>query len=319
MKKIFGFTVFIAVAMLLLPLGVVKPEQNVLSASAIVKDEPSEKIKITKAQSFKVLIDGEITELSSEDYIFGVVAAEMPALYHEEALKAQAVAAYTFACCRKAENKDKEYDITADHTIDQSFITKEVAREKWGDNADQYIEKIKKAVEQTNGYLITCDGEPITAVYHAISSGKTEDCKNVWGSERSYLKPVSSEGDKLAVNYISEVTLTADELKEKLKSELTFKGEPKDYFGKATRTDSGTVTEIAVCSKKLTGFTIQKALSLRSANFEIKYQDNSFTFTVYGAGHGVGMSQNGANYMAKQGSSYKEILTHYYTGCEIEK
>lgn len=319
MKKLLGFTVFIAIAMLLLPLGVLKNKKTVISASTIVVDEPikTERPEALKTQTFKVLINGEILELSSKDYIFGVVAAEMPALYHEEALKAQAVAAYTFACCRKAANCDKEYDITADHTVDQSFITEQKAREKWGGNADIYIEKIKKAVNDTDGLVITCNGELITAAYHAISSGKTEDCKNVWGGERPYLKSVSSEGDKLAANYISQAVFSQDELKEKLKNEIPLNGEPENYFGKATRTDSGTVTKITVCNKEITGYKLQKALELRSANFEVECKDNSFIFTVYGAGHGVGMSQNGANFMAKQGSSYQEILKHYYTGCEI--
>lgn len=319
MKKILGFTVFIAVLMLLLPLGVLKPEQEAISASVGITDKPDKKTEITKAESFKVLIGDEITEMTAEDYIFGVVAAEMPALYHEEALKAQAVAAYTFACCRKAANIDKEYDITTDHTVDQSFISEADSKEKWGENADQYITKIKKAVEATKGLVVTYNGEIITAAYHAISSGKTEDSKNVWGGERAYLKPVVSEGDKLAANYITESVFTADELKEKLKSLVTFKGEPQSYFGKAIVTDSKTVTEIKVCDGKLSGFELQKALDLKSACFEASYKDGSFVFTVYGAGHGVGMSQNGANYMAKQGSSFKEILTHYYTGCKIEK
>lgn len=318
MKKILGFTVLIAILMLLLPLGLLKPEQKVISTSAVVTDKLDTNTEIKKSESFKVLIDGEITEMSADDYIFGVVAAEMPALYHEEALKAQAVAAYTFACCRKAANTNNEYDITADHTVDQSFITEAKAREKWGDNAEQYIEKIKNAVKATSGLVITHNGNIITAAYHAISSGKTEDCKNVWGGERAYLKPVISEGDKLTANYISEKIFTAEELKQKLKDKVTFEGEAKSYFGKAVCTASGTVTEIPVCKKILSGFELQKALDLKSACFEVSYKDGSFTFTVYGAGHGVGMSQNGANFMAKQGSDFKEILTHYYTDCKIE-
>lgn len=319
MKKLLGFTIFIAIAMLLLPLGAIEPAPKTVSASAVTNSPTDKESEINAAQSFKVLIDGKITEFSSEDYIFGVVAAEMPALYHEEALKAQAVAAYTFACSKKAQNKDLEYDITNDYTIDQSFITEAEARAKWGDSADEYITKIKKAVADTAGEMIFYEGAPITAVYHAISGGKTEDCKNVWGSELDYLKPVVSEGDKLAKNYITEVSFTADELKQKLEKEIELKGEPKDYFGRSIRTDSGTVSAIKVCDKEVSGFTLVALLSLRSANFEVKFADEKFTFTVYGAGHGVGMSQNGANYMAKQGSSYKEILTYYYSGCSVEK
>ena len=317
MKKLFGFTIFIAVAMLLIPLWAIEPPKTV--SAAVLSEVTEDKLDtVSAAESFKVLIDGKVSEFSREDYIFGVVAAEMPALYHEEALKAQAVAAYTFACSKKAQNKDLDYDITSDYTIDQSFITEAAAREKWGDKADEYIEKIKKAVNDTKGEMIYYDGAPITAFYHAISGGKTEDCKNVWGSERPYLKSVVSEGDKLAKNYQSEAVFTTEELKEKLAKEIKLSGEPEAYFGKVTRTDAGTVTSITVCSKELSGFTIQSLLSLRSANFEVKVADGKFTFTVYGAGHGVGMSQNGANYMAKQGSDYKEILTHYYNDCSVK-
>ncbi len=319
MKKLFGFTIFIAVAMLLIPLWAISPSKEIVSAAAptiLTEDKTAEPVG---AESFKVLIGDKVTEYSREDYIFGVVAAEMPALYHEEALKAQAVAAYTFACSKKAQNKELEYDITNDHTVDQSFITEEEAKAKWGDSADEYTQKIKKAVADTAGEMIYYEGIPILAVYHAISGGTTEDSKNVWGSERAYLKPVLSEGDKLAKNYITEVSFTADELKQKLEKEIELNGEAKDYLGNIARTDSGTVSSIKVCGKDVSGFTIGSLLSLRSANFEVKFADEKFTFTVYGAGHGVGMSQNGANYMAKQGSSYKEILTYYYSSCSVEK
>lgn len=319
MKKVFGFTLFIAVCMLLLPLIGLNSEKDNISASAIITDEPSKDspLKIdTEAEKFRLLLGDEIIELTREEYITGVVAAEMPALYHEEALKAQAVASYTFAITRKAENKDKDYDITADHTVDQSFVTTEQLKERWGENYEEYANKIKKAVQETDKLIITHGGKPITAVYHAISSGKTENCKNVWGSERAYLVPVTSEGDKLASNYITEISFTSEEIKEKLKTE--FSGEEKSYFSKIKKTDSGTVKEVTVCSAKFTGFELQKALDLRSACFDIEYSDSVFKFIVYGAGHGVGMSQNGANFMAKQGSDFKEILTHYYKGCKIE-
>lgn len=319
MKKFLYLSCIIAAVMLLLPLSVIdKSEKTVVAAAlqgniADVKKENSTSFKVCDGET------GEITEITTEDYIFGVVAAEMPALYEEEALKAQAVAAYTFACVRKAENTDKSYDITTDHTTDQSFITEADARKKWGDKSDEYTEKIKNAVKDTSGYMITYNGKPITSVYHAISGGKTEDAKDVWGVELKYLKPVTSEGDKLSSDYISEVTFTADELKKKLSDELELSGEEKSYFGNSSRTDSGMVQKITVCGKEITGARLRSLLGLRSSNFEIKYSDSKFKFTVYGYGHGVGMSQNGANYMAKQGSNFKEILTWYYTDCKVEK
>ncbi len=318
MKKIFGFTVFIAIAMLLLPLsaltgGEIKP------TAAIVNNNEDKALNITEPESFKIKTGDGIIELNPDDYIFGVVAAEMPALYNEEALKAQAVAAYTFACVRKGENGGEDYDITDDFNKDQSFITETAAREKWGENADEYAAKIRNAVNEVLGEVITYNGAPITAVYHAVSSGITEDCKNVWGSERPYLKAVSSDGDKLAKNYISEAEFTAEELTESLKSEVEIKGDPSAVLGEIIRTDSYTVKSVEICNTKVGGFTLQNLLGLKSASFDLKYQDEKFIFTVYGSGHGVGMSQNGANFMANEGSSYKEILMHYYTDCKIER
>ncbi len=319
MRKITGLAVLIAMLLLLLPLKALSTPQTAIQTSTVENNQTVPKTE--KIDSFKVYNpESEQTEkIERKEYIFGVVAAEMPALYHEEALKAQAVAAYTYAYCRKTNNSKKEYDITTDPTLDQNYISKEQAKEKWGDNADKYIEKLEKIIEETDGYLITCNGNPITAVYHAISSGKTEDCKNVWGSELSYLKPVSSESDKLAKGYKSTTKFSGEEIKEKLSAEFDLSGQASDWFSGISRTKSGTVSNISVCGKKTSGHEIRKLLNLRSANFDIKYEDDSFIFTVYGYGHCVGMSQSGADYMAKQGSDFKEILTHYYTDCKVEK
>lgn len=320
MKKIFCCSLFVLAAILVLPLSVMKkPETSaaaLTAASAVTPQDNS-----YSAEIFRVL-DKEaktVTEMTAKDYIFGVLAAEMPALYDEEALKAQAVAAYTFACYRRAENADKDYDITTDFTSDQSFITEQKACEKWGEKADEYCKKLKNAAAEVEGLAVTYDGKPILAVYHAISSGKTEDCKNVWGIDYPYLKSVASPCDTLAPDYISKAVFSAEEVKSRLSGKCVLLGEPSGYFGKAERTASGTVTGIEAGGTRLSGSEIRKALSLRSSNFEVSCKDGEFTFTVYGYGHGVGMSQFGADYMAKQGSDFKEILLHYYSDCKVEK
>lgn len=324
MKKIIGIAFLLAVCMLLAPLSAVS-EERVIS----VAGRPSDK-DITEKQTdpeaavtdeLKVCDHktGEIMTLSAKDYIFGVVAAEMPALYHSEALTAQAVAAWTFACVRRTENQGKSYDITTDNTGDQSFVTREEAKLKWGSKAEEYTEKIDSAVEKALGYMITYKGAPITAVYHAVSAGKTEDAANVWGKEIAYLKPVSSEGDKLAQNYISEVPFTFEELKEKFAEEAELSEDSENLFAVKSKSTSGTVTEIQVAGKSMSGARVRSLLDLRSSCFEAKKTETGWTFTVYGYGHGVGMSQTGADYMAKQGADFKEILTHYYSGVKIEK
>ncbi len=316
MKKIMFLAVFLFGIMLIAPLSVLGEMGEVISASAKAEVQKNETKGVFKVMNTE---DGKITEISVEDYIIGVVSAEMPALYEEEALKAQAVAAYTFASQRKNENASKEYDITNNHTIDQSFINKEEMKEKWGEEYDTYYEKIKKAVQAVTGYMVCFDKKPIVAVYHAISSGKTEDSKDIWGDEFPYLKPVLSEGDKLHKDYLSEVSFTAEEIRNKLSTETEFSGDESGYFGEIKRTDSGVIKEISVCGKKLTGARIRTLLDLRSSNFSIEFKDGKYCFSVFGYGHGVGMSQNGANYMAKQGSDFEEILTHYYTGCSVLK
>lgn len=319
MKKIIGCAFLVLASMLVLPLGVMKESESAFApAMALgVIDENN----TYPSKSFRVL-DYEtntVTEMSANDYVFGVLAAEMPALYDKEALKAQAVAAYTFACYRQRENADKDYDITTDFTLDQSFISEEKAREKWGDKADEYCTKLKNAVEETENNAVTYDGKPILAVYHAISSGVTEDCKNVWGGDYPYLRAVASPCDTLAPEYISKAVFSLDEINNKLSERCKPSGEPSDYFKNIERTPSNTVTSIEVCGTALSGAEIRSVFSLRSSNFEVSYKEGSFTFTVYGYGHGVGMSQYGADYMAKQGSDFKEILLHYYSGCRIEK
>ena len=320
MKKILCSGLIILSAMFIFPLLGTTTEQKP-AVSAATKLFTSKTDKQEKGDTFRICDrqTDTVSVLTADEYIFGVVAAEMPALYEPEALKAQAVAAYTLACRRRADNKDKSYDLTTDYTVDQSYISKADAEKRWGDKAEEYSKKIKDAVADVKNLIVTYEGEPITAVYHAISSGKTEDSRDIWGGSLSYLKPVASPGDKLSPDYISEVKVSAEELQKKLGDECKLSGEPAAYFGEPKRTDSGSVLTVPVCGTDINGAKIRSIFDLRSLNFSVKYADGSFTFTVRGYGHGVGMSQYGANYMAKQGSDFKEILTYYYTGCKVEK
>lgn len=267
----------------------------------------------------KVLKDDKVLQLSTKDYIFGVVAAEMPALYHEEALKAQAVAAYTFACYQKANNANTKYDISADPKTAQCFITRDEAKAKWEEKADEYEQKIDNCISEVEDQWLSFDGKPIFAAYHAISSGVTNASADVWGKDLAYLKSVDSIGDRLANKYLSEVNFSSEELAKKLKDINESSGEAKNYFSDIITTDSGYVKKITYCKKQITGEAISDALGLRSSNFEVSFADGNFKFTVKGYGHGAGMSQTGADYMAQQGSSYKEILLHYYSGVTLEK
>ncbi len=313
MKKIFCFTLIMLIFLLLLPLTVLgQPSKPLAEGVALQEITPQKSFKILRSET------GKIEVISYNDYIFGVVAAEMPALYEAEALKAQAVAAHTFALYRTVMNKDKDYDITDNFKIDQAFITEKAAREKWGEGADEYVKKIKAAVSDTENLALTYGGEIILSAYHAISSGKTEDCKNVWGGEYPYLLSVDSVGDKLSPDYISTKSVTLQEIKS-LFPDLALSDDINAYFKEPQKTDAGRVIRLKICGNEVTGSELREKLDLRSASFDVKCENNTFSFTVYGYGHGVGMSQYGANYMAQQGADFKEILLHYYKDCEIKE
>lgn len=280
------------------------------------------------AKDFSVLMKetGEVEEVGRVDYVCGVVAAEMSPLNHEEALKAQAVAAYTMACRAKETQQGtpdpnfKGADFSNDPASFQGYLNEAQQRERFGENYEEYRSRIRKAVEAVEGEKLTYQGETALAVYHAISSGRTETPQNVWGGGPEYLKSVESVGDLLAPDYQKQVSFSSAELKEKMSSlEIPFGETPAEWFGEPERTQAGTVTAIPVCGVSVKGSEVREALSLRSANFDVSFQNDTFTFTVRGYGHDVGMSQYGANYMANEGSGYREILSWYYPGCEITK
>lgn len=322
MKKILCCALIFACFMLVLPLSVMgggkKDKASAISASAKTNINKVNNIP-AQSDTFRLLNrdTNTVSNISAENYIFGVVAAEMPALYEYEALKAQAVAAYTFACRRRLESGKKDYDITTDPKTDQSFAAAEELKKRWGDKADVYTEKIKKAVADTKGQVLTYNGEPALTVYHAVSSGMTNACRDVWGKDLPYLKSVASPYDKLAPNYLSSVTVSGEDFCKKLAGKCTFSGNKEKYIGEIKRTDTGAVKTVCICGKEISGGEIRSAFDLRSLNFDITLNNGNFVFTVRGYGHGVGMSQFGADYMAKQGSTYKEILATYYKGLSL--
>ena len=269
---------------------------------------------------------GEVYEVADRDFVAGAVAAEMYPTYHLEALKAQAAASYTYYCVqREQERADPDPDLKGADFADTlsglpRYYSDEELRERWGEHYDTYRQKIDEAVDAVFGRTITYDGEPILAAYHAISSGATEDAAVVWGSSLPYLQPVASPGDKLSPSYQSTVTFTPEELKEKLASVegCTLGEDPAAWIsGEPQTSSSGTVTKITIGGAELTGTQLREALGLRSACFTVAYGDEGFTFTVLGYGHGVGMGQYGADYMARQGSDWEEILHYYYKGVVI--
>ena len=270
---------------------------------------------------------GEVYEVPELDFVIGAVSAEMYPTYHTEALKAQAVASYTYySAIRKRSRANPAKELKGADFSDKQlgfnvFYTKEQLKERWKDGFEVYYKKVSDAVESVFGKLITYDDQPITAVYHAISAGTTEDAAVLWGTSYPYLQPVPSPGDKLSPDYLTEASFTPDELDEKLSRAEGFKasGEPDKWIKDKPQTSaSGTVTQIEICGRVFTGVEIRELLGLRSACFSVRYGDGEFVFTVSGYGHNVGMSQYGADYLARQGMTYEEILRYYYTDVQIK-
>ena len=267
--------------------------------------------------------DGTIRELSMSDYLWGVVAAEMPASFELEALKAQACAARTYTVVRQNSGSDKHpgADICEDSTCCQAYIEREAALDRWGLNAQEYEEKISQAVEGTDGLGILYEGQPIQALFFSSAAGRTVDAVAVWGNSVDYLKSVDSpEGDEVP-NYHSQVVLSSRQVQEAALAAYPgadLSGDPSSWFGQAVRDEGGTVTSIPFGGLTLTGGQVRSMLSLRSAAFTVTWDGENFTFDVTGYGHGVGMSQYGANAMAKEGKNFTDILTWYYTGTQVD-
>ena len=266
----------------------------------------------------------EIEEIKLDEYLYGVVSAEMPVSFEKEALKAQAVVARTYTIYKIVNNNNKhgEADICDNSTCCQAWISKEDRLAKWKDEEkEQNWNKIVEAVNSTQGKIILYEGKPINAFFHSNSGGKTEPPINVWGgSGYPYLQSVETAGEDAYSQYSSELTITKQEFEEKMKANyedftINYEDNPieiKEY------TEGNRVKTIKIGNKELSGVEVRTILGLRSANFQVSIDGDNISFKVVGYGHGVGMSQTGADSMAKEGKNYEEIIKHFYTGVEIK-
>lgn len=267
----------------------------------------------------------KIEELDIDKYLYGVVSAEMPASYEEEALKAQAVVARTYTIYKIINNEDKhgEANICDDSTCCQAWISETDRKEKWKDEEkNENWNKILNAVNSTKGEIITYKGKPINAFFHANSGGATEAPVDVWGgSGYPYLQSVATSGEDAYSQYSSEVELTKTEFVKKIKevhSDFKIDFDEKDCIKIEEYTDGNRVKNIKIGNLELSGVEVRNILGLRSANFKVTIEEKNIKFEVTGYGHGVGMSQTGADSLAKDGKTYKDIIHHYYTDVEIE-
>ncbi len=270
------------------------------------------------SKQINVNINGAVTPMDSEEYIMCVVAGEVSPNYAPEALKAQAVAARTYLYYKMSNGGCANGgDICADYAHCQAFKSNEQMISQWGSKYDIYYSAIKQAVTETSGEIVKYDGMPICALYHSSSVGKTEDCISVFGGNRPYLVSVDSPLEKSDGEYAKTVTFSRSEFIKKINDYFDIDIDKIDVK-LGTHTAAGRVATVIIGGQSFKATKLRLALGLRSTDFTFENNGDSITFTTYGYGHGVGMSQHGAQAMAENGSTYKEILTHYYTGTVVE-
>jgi len=269
----------------------------------------------------RILQDEDITEMSLERYLIGVVAAEMPASFEVEALKAQAVAARTivmYGMNVRPNARHPDAHACTDYTCCMAFTGDELLRQKWEDDYVRNITRIIGAVLDTDDIYMMYGRYPILAVFHSSSAGKTETSGNVWINDLSYLKSVDSQETAQQVpGYVSTVTVSALQFRETIKQafpDAVFEEDTESWITEITRTESGRISELTAGEVVIRGTELRSMFALRSTAISLKWDGGDIVFTVTGYGHGVGLSQYGANAMALERVKYRDILAHYYTG-----
>ena len=288
-------------------------EQNAAPAPAA-----AEAAAYAASGTLRVLLpDGESETMALEDYVRGVLAAEMPADFPLEALKAQAVAARTYAIYCAEGHKHGTADVCTRYSCCQAWQDEQTLREQWGADYERCADKLRRAAAETAGQILTWEGAPVFAAFHSSSAGATEDCGAVW-NPRPYLVSVPTpETAETVPNFISSLRCGALDFRDTVLSarpEADFSGPPESWLGELRRDESGRVASLVIGGTEIRGTELRSLFSLRSTAFTLDYAEGEFVFTAAGFGHGVGMSQYGARIMAEQGSGYAEILAHYYPG-----
>lgn len=262
---------------------------------------------------------GETLTVPEREFVKAAVACEMDLSAPEEALKAQALAAYTYYCRQRQDGQQ----IACDTENWLVYVPQEAMEARWGEDFAQYDALLDKVVDAVDGQLLTWQGKPALAAYFAISPGATEAAENVWspdaGDDHPYLQAVASPGDMFSDGYRSQVEFTAEEVRELLSAAglPEPEGEPESWLTDLEYTPSQMVKSALLSGQAVSGTRLRELFGLRSASFQCSVEEGVFRFQVQGWGHGVGMSQAGAVFLAKQGADYREILAHYYPGTQI--
>ena len=285
--------------------------------------ESEARAPVAPDRTVRVLIDGQTAVMPLEEYLVGVVAGEMPASFQPQALRAQAAAARTYTLYRMASISPShpEADVCADPGCCQAWLSEEELKARWGGDFPGFYEKIRAAVADTAGTVLTWEGEPILACFHASSPGRTESSRAVWGLELPYLVSVNSpETAETLPGLISTLEISAGELRSAVSGvcpDADFEGPNEGWVGERVLDTGGRVASIRIGGSPVSGKALRSLFGLRSACFTLTWTGESFLFTVEGSGHGAGMSQYGAELMAREGMSWQEILQHYYPGAAL--
>ena len=273
---------------------------------------------------YYIVKHGETEQVNIDEYLYNVVSAEMPASYEMEALKAQAIVARTYTVYKCMNKKHENADICDDSSCCQAWISKEERLAKWNESErDSNWQKVCEAVNSTKGEIITYENQPINAFFHSNSGGITEIPVNVWGgSGYPYLQSVETSGEEAYTQYLSEIEFTQEELLNKLRekySDIEIDFSKEEDIKILEYTEGTRVKTIKFGNHELSGAETRILLELRSTNFNISRNEEKIKFSVKGYGHGVGMSQTGADSMAKEGNTAENIIKHFYTGVEINE
>ena len=278
-----------------------------------------------KYDSFNIMdtSTGKIITVNNRDFMIGGTAAEVPSTFHTEAIKAQMLCVYTYYSLQRQNNRsgdNLDYDFSANLSIGEKYLTQALFKERTGDNYEKIYSVYAKAADEVEGKTVAYDGGPALTVFYAISSGTTENSENVFASPLPYLVSVPSPYDSGAPGYKEELSFSKEETEEIISSnfgEISLQENPVDWFKITDLSVSGTVLGITVGDKTFSGQQVREAFGLRSACFDVVFNENNFVFTTRGYGHNVGMSQYGAEYLARQGADFNDIISYYYPGTEI--
>ena len=319
MKKVMFYILFVIFLIIVLPIVFTKKFET----EEVSKTNPYDYGDYSKISLLHVQT-GAIEELTLDEYLYGVVASEMPASFEVAALKAQSVVARTYTIYQmKNSDKHKEADLCDSSLCCQAWMTKENRFSRWEDDKEnEYWNKIVKAVNDTKGKIIFYNDEPINALFHSNSGGITELAINVWGGDYPYLQIVETAGEDAYTSFKSEVKISKDQLVEIMNSKYTdfsIDFYKDDFIKINSYTNSKRVSKIKIGNKELTGVEARNLLGLKSTQFDFKIEGDDIFFSVIGYGHGVGFSQCGGDVLAKLGKSYEEIIKYYYKDVSIHE